>query len=246
MDPLIQLQQDMTDALNGDPFFATISVASFRKLVILAEIERQIPHLTLKGGKMGCGVIVNMPAIFGDAPDISTPQTEVVCTFDVVENPEMNFFGSNGSQMACETVARNIRAVIQPLAIYGMGVFTTNNLEPVIAPLADIDSVYPGCAGYRVSLRLKFSEPFLPKVQLPTIAWAGDTFTLTAVTGGSTIYYTTDGTFPGPGNHGTKQDGTAGTAIQGTTAAVASGTVIRFAAYAANSTGSDVGQSIAP
>jgi hypothetical protein len=252
MDPLVQLQQDITDALNGDQLFATIPVASYTKMVISQEVEKRAPHLMLKGGKTGCGVMVNMPDVFGESSNISTPQSEAVCTFDVVEIPEINFFASNGSLTYCETVARAIRAIIEPLAIYGLmgagaSVFYAKEDEAVISPIVDIEKIYPGCRAYRVTLRIKFSEPFLPKVMLPASTWAGDTLTLINQTAGATIYYTTDGTFPGPGNYGTKQDGTAGTSVvYAAPVAIASGKTVRFAASLANYTASDAGQIIAP
>lgn len=252
MDLLLQLQYDITDCLNGDFQFTYVPFASFRKLVVTKEIARKQPHLVGKNGKIGIGGIVNMPTILGEAPNVSTPQTEAQCTIDIIENPELNFFADNGAQLECELVARQVRAVLQPLAFIGnvglVGTFSYGEDEAVILPFDEsIGKTYPGCAGYRVALKIKFSDAFLSKVMLPSIGWAGDTFTLTNNTAGAAIYYTTDGTFPGPGNYGIKQDGSNGTALQyANPVAAASGALIRYAAYAAGSTGSDIGQTTAP
>ena len=248
-DWLFQLQNDVTDCLNGDFQFPYVPFASFRKLVISKQIAKALPHLAGKGGKVGIGGIVNMPTILDEGSNVTTPQTEAIQTVDIIEEPELNFYASNGAQMECELVARQARAVIRPLAFIGqgglVGCFYSNEDEPSIAPIVDIKDVYPGCAGYRLTMRIKFSEAPLAKTTLPVLSWAGDTFTLTNP--GGTRYYTTDGSFPGPGNYGVKQDGTNGTAVQyAAPVAVASGTLVRYAAYAANSTGSDVGQAIAP
>lgn len=249
-DYLLQLQDDITDCLNGDFQFTNIPFASWRKLVISEEISRRVPHLVGKNGKMGIGGIILMPTIIGESPNIAVGQTEAQCFIDIVEQPEINFAADKGVQSSCEQIARQVRAVLQPLAFIGnaglVGTFTFNDGEPVIPPIPDVDKLYPGCTGYRVSLRIKFSEAPLTKVAAPSIAWTGDTFTLTNNTAGATIYYTTDGSWPGPGNFGTKQDGTQGTAVQGTTATVASGTFLRYAAYLAGATGSDIGQTTAP
>ena len=78
------------------------------------------------------------------------------------------------------------------------------------------------------------SEAAAAKCALPGIASPAQTVTLTATENGTTIYYTTDGSFPGPGNAAAEE--------YSGPFEVASGTVVRWAGYLAGCCGSDAGQ----
>jgi hypothetical protein len=82
---------------------------------------------------------------------------------------------------------------------------------------------------YDVKLLANFPLQPMPKLAAPTISAPGLTVTLA---GAGTIYFTVDGSLPGPGNPA------AHTYL--TPFAVTAGTVVRAAAYAPNFLGSDV------
>ena len=231
MDLLLQLQDDITDKLNSESALAVISVQSLRRLVIAQEVAKRLPHLTAKGGRFGCGALVNMPTIEGMLPNVFPPFGDVVSTIDVIENPELNFDPATGTQITCEQAARTIRLLLHQFGIEPSIMLYQDQsaIEPILDPL------WQGCCGYRVKLRGRLQEAQTTRCAVPAIA-EGPPLTITlSVLDGSTIFYTTDGTFPGPGNAGAIQY--AGPF------AVVSGTNVRYATYLPGNLGSNAAQS---
>jgi hypothetical protein len=228
---LLQLQQDVCDKLNSEAAFEYLAVATLRRHVIQSEIERRLAHLTGKNGRKGCGLTVRMPSIQGIQPNVAPAQGEVLVAVDVVENPEINF-NPGGTQVTAEEAARAARTALHQFAIEGKILLFQD--EKAIEPLAGLEKEFPGCLGYRVLLRGRMSEAAAAKCALPEISAPGQTVSLSATEEGAAIYYTTDGSFPGPGN--------AVAALYAGPFAVASGTVVRWAGYLAGSLGSDAGE----
>jgi hypothetical protein len=231
MDLLLQLQQDVCDKLNSEAAFQYVAVATLRRHVISSEVERRVAHLTGKNGRKGCGATVRMPSIQGLQPNVAPAQGEVVVTVEVVENPEINF-NAGGTQVSCEEAARAARTALHQFAIEGKILLYQD--EKAIEPLAGVEKEFPGCLGYRVRLRGRMSEGAAAKCAQPAISAPGQTVSLSAMEEGTSIYYTTDGSFPGPGN--------AGALVYEEPFAAGAGTVVRWAGYAGGCLGSDAGE----
>jgi hypothetical protein len=232
MDLLLQLQEDVTDRLNSESAFQYNSVASLRRMVIAKEIEKRLPHLTKKNGKRGCGILVGMPNIEAMLPNVTPPQGDLLLPIDVVENPEMNF-GPTGTQITCEQCARSVRASLHLLGI--ANALTLYQDAQAFRPL-DEHELPPQCAGYRVLLRGRLAGAQMPKCVLPTLTEGPPlTFALTTTDAGASIYYTVDGSFPGPGN------GTGSATLYAAPFAASNGVVLRWACYLPGYFGSDVG-----
>ena len=199
MDLLLQLQQDVCDKLNSEAAFEFLAVTTLRRHVIQSEIERRLAHLTGKNGRKGCGLTVRMPSIQGIQPNVAPAQGEVLVAVDAVENPEINF-NPGGTQVTAEEAARAARTALHQFAIEGKILLYQD--EKAIEPLAGLEKEFPGCLGYRVLLRGRMSEAAQAKCALPEISAPGLTVSLTTTDGGAAVYYTTDGSFPGPGNAG--------------------------------------------
>jgi hypothetical protein len=174
-----------------------------------------------------------MPAIRGLQPNVSPAQGEVMVAVDVVEIPELNF-NPGGTQVTAEEAARAARAALHQFAIEGKILLYQD--EKAIEPLAGLEKEFPGCLGYRVLLRGRMSEAPAGKCALPAISADGQTVSLSTSETGAGIYYTTDGSFPGPGN--------AGALVYSGPFTVNAGTVVRWAGYRAGWTGSDAGQAV--
>jgi hypothetical protein len=256
MDLLLQLQNDIEAKLLSEPLLQYNSVAQLRKFVIAQEAQKRLPHLTLRPngptGRYGCGILVNMPSLRGKDPNITVPVGDWTQTIDVIENPELNF-GPQGTQITCEQTSRTIRSLLHQFNLVGLSILYQDDL--VIEPITDANKLWPNCLAYRVSFQLPtIADAAIPKCNMPAISWAGDTCTVTAASGGDTVYFTVDGTFPGPGNPqqgvisqgGRSYGAGAGWFIYTGSFTVASGTTVRAAEYNAGFSGSDVNQSIAP
>jgi hypothetical protein len=231
MDLLLQLQQDVADKLNSEAAFQYLTVTTLRRHVIQSELERRVAHLTAKNGRKGCGLTVRMPGIHGLQPDVTPAQGDILVAVDVVEIPEINF-NPGGTQVTAEEAARAARATLHQFAIEGKIILYQD--EKAMTPIAGLEKEFPGCLGYRVLLRGRMSEEAEAKCVLPEISAPGQTVTLTAGNPGATVYYTTDGSFPGSGN--------AAVQVYTEPFTVSSGTVVRWAAYLAGYLGSDAGE----
>jgi len=230
MDLLLQLQQDIADKLNSESAFEYLTVIALRQHVIRSERDRRIAHLTAKNGRKGCGLTVRMPAIHGLQPDVAPAQGDILVTIDVVEIPEINF-NPGGTRITAEEAARAVRATLHQFAIEGKTILYQD--EKAIVPVTGLEKEFPGCLGYRVSLRGRMSEKPSPKCAMPGISAAGLTVTLSSDEEAA-IYYTVDGGYPGAGN--------ASAQLYLLPFSVNPGTVVRWAAYRAGVAGSDVGE----
>jgi len=239
MDTLLQLQLDLAAKIASEAYFQHIAVATYRSMVVSAEIAKRLPFIAGKNGKIGCGIIVNMPEVINTYANVDPPVSEFSITADVIENPELNFLPGTGTQLTCEEVARQVRMIFNLFAIGlpAAGSLYAPDQLPVIAPLPDIHAVYPGCCGYRVIAKLQIREPQQTRTAQPTLSANAYVITLTNNSGGATIYYTVDGSFPGPGNAAAEEYTGDFT--------VSAGVTVRFAAYLAGSLGSNVGCYIA-
>jgi hypothetical protein len=234
-DLLLQLQLDLLGKLNSEPSLQYNAVVSYRQEVILAAINRKLAHLTAKGGKKGCGAIINMPVLDAveSETNIFTPQSEVLCQIDCIEQPEINF-ASNGTQITAEQLARQVRICLHSFQVDGK--LTLWQDARAIEPLLGIEDVFPHCLGYRVNLRGRMSDLPQPKSVLPIPSHDHGQLFFNGADPGAAIYYTLDGSFPGPGN------AAAILYNLNNPPNVAAGATVRYAAYTPGSLGSDVGQ----
>jgi len=135
---------------------------------------------------------------------------------------------------AAQEEAPNLWAIAGAVALY--------QDKDAFGPIKGLAETWPNCAGYRVVLRGRLAENMITKCQMPTIS-ENPALTITlSVSDGSSIYYTLDGSFPGPGNAG---DSFGGPAVKyAAPFVVAANTTVRYASYQAGFIGSDTGASI--
>jgi hypothetical protein len=227
---LEQLQTDVAARLNSSAYFVDVTVVELRKLQIQPEIDASLVHLTEKANKKGAGVIVSMPTIRVDAPNVAGPERLLILNLRVMESPIISQdTASGGSGKTAEAIALNIQDTLHQWQIEGLGTLYCD--KDAMTPNTDV----PGVVAYDVAVHMT-----LPRTQsnfcgMPDISGSAATLvTLTNTTSGATIYYTTDGSFPGSGN--------SAATIYTAPFAVSAGTVVRFAAYKTGLIGSDAGQ----
>lgn len=223
------LQEDIAFKLNSEGYFANINVQLERKELYESVVELATVWQTIKGGASGVGVIVAMPEINVEDPD--SPGPELVClqTLTVLEEPNINQTTGTGTLTFAEDIGIYILQLLhqfslaQNITLFARGRVMTPNRD------------YAGVRGVDCRLEYKFTPASLNVVATVPISFNDPNegtyvVVLTCATAGAQIYYTTDGSFPGPAN-GAAQIYQAGFRAD-------TGTQIRAAAYAAGMAGS--------
>jgi hypothetical protein len=215
------VQPDVYNKLLSEAYFANIAVFSIREKRLDTEVNRALSGLQGRNGKGGATIEVLMPTLKTAMPDTAGPVCILEQKFIVKEQPTVNL-GANGTGLTCEQIAVNLAQTFQLFFLGGpmQGFYAGAAFYKYVATGSDKPFV-----AIQVVLNATFVLTALQRTVAPAAAAAAETVTLADQQpgGGSTIYYTTDGSFPGSGNP---------TATQYTTPfTVASGTIVRTAAY---------------
>lgn len=195
---LIRAKTDVYHRLLGDEALAAVSVLlddehspSMRDQVKMGPKNR-------RAGKTGACVIVRAVGILGlDSGETPTPLMQMAIVCEVVEDVLINA-GSDGTGInAGEIVARLVQTLHQ--SHYDER-FTGLRLS-ASAPVVEIEDEQPGRRGFVVTFSANQMQfDVVATCQSVAISDNSGTITLTCGTSGATIYYTTDGTYPGSGN----------------------------------------------
>ena len=197
IDPLVQLQSEITARLDYESAFQYLCVKSYRAHVISAEIDKKLPHLAGKNGRVGCGILVGIPTLEGVDPNVSTAQSEILLPIDVIALPEINNDPGVGTLIEPESAARSVRANLHAWGNCGLVFLYQDKLA--ISPIEGLEQSHPGCIGYRVLLRGRLNESTPAKLSNPAISDDGAcVFTLSDPGEGAQIIYTLDGSQPVP------------------------------------------------
>lgn len=236
MNNYVQIQEDVTGALMAAESLQSLPVAQFRKLRLQSVVDYSTLYAQPRaaGGPAGCGVLVEVPAFRVEKPNSAGPLRYLVVSAVVMEEPNLNFT-DGGTKISAEEAAEAVLDTLHGLRIDGAG-----------ALYADVDAIrsadeFEGLVAYRVSLQMKSPRAQTDRVAIPTITEAARHVTLTCATAGADIWYTTDESFPWPGNSAAAGTGT-GVLYEGPFDLDPSVTVLRWAAYKTGMLGSNVGR----
>jgi hypothetical protein len=232
MTDLVQLQNDVTEALLACEALANVNVVQYRKLRISGEIDWTLLPQGGRNGKNGAGILVNMPEADCRLPNTEGPQFDLLPSFLVVEIPEINMDQTGGTMLSAEEIAQWVLDCLHLLQIDGMG-----QLAAAPKPIAP-STEFTGCVCYRVNMRLMNPRGQTIRVGYISGSFLSNECTLSCITAGATIYYTTDGTFPGSGN--------TAALVYSAPFTVTPGTVVRAAAYKTGFNSSRIGSFTAP
>src|SRR5271154_516280 len=215
------VQPDVYNKLLSEAWFANIAVFTIREKRLDTEVNRALSGLQGRNGKGGATIEVLMPTLKTALPDTAGPVCVLEQKFIVKEQPTVNL-GSNGTGLTCEQIAVNLAQTFQLFFLGGpmQGFYAAPSFYKYIETGSDKPFV-----AIQVDLNATFVLTPLQRTPAPAASAAAQTVTLTDEQpgGGSTIYYTTDGSFPGSGNPSAMTYSTPFT--------VASNTVVRTAAY---------------
>jgi hypothetical protein len=234
----VQLQNDCAHALLGDPWLQEVNIITRERLLDPNSLQR-LPDQTLaaevlvyltprnKMGRAGAGIIIEKPQFQVSKPNLPGPCGDLILEFLILEDRLANEAPTTGTLKPADQIAQRILEVMHGWRLGSQGAFyaDANTLQPA--------RDWEPLTGYRVRLRSQLSRGQTDRVAVPTLANNAHTITLTTVTAEAEIRYTTDGGFPGPSN--------SAALIYTTPFVVDSGTTVRWAAYLADSLGSNVG-----
>ena len=229
-----QIQPDVFHKLAGEPYFAAISLFQIRKERYQSEIDEALSSATFdpgQGGKRpGATVEVLMPVIKTNLVNAPGPVVTLEQRLIVKENPAINL-AAGGAGLTAEQIAVQILQTLHQFYLGGI----CQALYP--APEAIVPNrTFPGLVAYDVIVQATFNLTPPARTACPLPPTENSLVLTFAPPGGdpsATIFYTTDGSFPGPGN--------LSATSYAVPFAVAGGTVIRWAAYASGKLGSSTG-----
>ena len=237
-----RIQPDLFAKIASESFFAPICLFAIREHRFISEINEALSSATFDpsqgDGKLpGNTIEILMPMLVDASENAPGPEVTVEERLIVKDNPTISL-GAGGTGLTAEYIATRLLRTLHKFAIAydktsGLTFFPAPNC---MAPNRDF--VDQGIVAYDVVLHARFNFGEMPNTPNPIMAENDLTVTLSLPVGApaSDIYYTTDGSFPGPG-------ATAAASLTGTAAAstailytepftVLSGTVVRAAAYA--------------
>jgi hypothetical protein len=199
MNSFVQLQYDLEQMLLSADALTNTNVVAYRKLRLQSEIDWSSIWTNPRNGRAGCGVLVEMPAFEVQSPNVQGPIGDLVLSCAVIEEPNLNYEPTGGTLLSAEQVCQIILDQAHQWAVVGSGVLYAD-----VRAIADAPE-FQGLLAYRVRLKLKQSRVQTQRVALPTVSESALTVTLACATPGAAIYYTQDGSFPGPSNPGATQ-----------------------------------------
>lgn len=193
-DTLLQDQLDIAGCLEADAFFSDVPVLVQRKGVTESDIEVALSTLNEKAGKMGALLVVLMPALQPDSPDAPGPRYRIIATVQVIEQPLFNL-GDDGTGKSAEQISERVRQLLHHVSFGRGGVWTFAGMEPV--------EQGEGKIAYGVRVSRLAGDSTGARIPTPTITAAGTaptTATITCADTAAALWYTTDGSYPWPGN----------------------------------------------
>lgn len=184
-------QEDFAERLKADPYLDDISVFVQRKGVTENDINVALSVLNEKGGKIGACLVVLMPELVPDSPNVPGPRYNIRTTVQVIEQPLFNL-DNTGTGKSAEQIAQRVRQLLHHFANGHGATYNFDGMEPISADA--------GKVSYAVKFSRLAGDSMLAKVATPSISTdsvsAPATVTIACATAGATIRYSLDGTYP--------------------------------------------------
>lgn len=211
------IQADIQAILANAPALADCNIILEASGDVDSMVERALGTTKQRaGGKRGLAIIILMPE--AEAADVNLPGPPLTYRIEVqtLEHVKINRSAAGTGIRSSEAAL----AVLDALHHYVTGTGTFHAAANAIQPLP----AQAGLVSHVVAMLCHYQAPTGPgKVAALNAAWIeDDTLQLQCATLESSIYFTTDGTFPTPSN---------GTLYTGPVAGLAVGTTVRAAAY---------------
>jgi hypothetical protein len=192
-----KLPWELAARLGADDYFTDIPVIVADEERAKLQMARKEAVMTTQGGHQGLAVVVLQVVGDDEFPSLQFGPMTLMPAFQVIELVELNR-GPNGTGKSARQVARRIRDVMKCAGFIGM----VKNLQPekpCITPVNLKADLGENVRAYQVDFRCLEVSGDLPSiVAMPTFMSMPLVMevALACPTVGSTIYYTTDDSYP--------------------------------------------------
>jgi hypothetical protein len=194
---LIDLQTDVKARLENDGFFSDLSVLLKRDGVTEHTLKVELgPDGNAKSGKTGACVIIHLPEIAEHEGETPGPMLVVELPIQVFEAPEINN-GSVGTGKSCEQIGLHVINLLHNYADNKHGWV----MQPAPRPMQAQDPDRADWISAIVRMQFHSGLTRTSKCGMPLPSQDGNNdIVLTCGTPGAAIWYTLDGSYPGPAN----------------------------------------------
>lgn len=234
MNAILLFQSVVLAKLLAEPALININSVSLRAVQVSSEAEIKRVWLKARNGKAGAGVVVGIPSVEHNFPNVAGPERKLLLPVSVFAQPSVNALASTGTGLEAEEIVDLIDALLARFQVEGLGTIYCDATMPNLETAA-------GVIRYDMIFVCENARDEITRCEPVTLAEAPAlTLTLTCATAGAAIYYTTDGSLPGPDAATGLAAGTA--TLYSAPFAVTSGARVSVAAYKTGLAGSDIRQ----
>lgn len=194
--PLSQLELDQLDIfarIQNDPFFvAGVPVLLELKGITERDVAIKISTANQSNGLVGTVVIVLMPTLRASDPNAPGPRYDAIYRVQIIDWPVMRRQQNGGTQQSADETADRIREILHRFTMGRGQTIYFDGMEPVQVPDGKVSYV----AKFK---RTSGDQPpaSVAGVLISVTNSYPSTVTLTCQTAGASIWYTTDGSYPG-------------------------------------------------
>ena len=194
--PLSILELDQLDIyarVQNDPYFvAGVPALLELKGITERDISQALETVNQSNGKVGSVVVVLMPTLVPDDRDAPGPRYTAVYQLQVIDYPLYRRQATGGTQCSADEIADRLRQILHR--------FTMGRGQTIVFAGMRREPIAEGKVSYLLSFRRVGNDQppaSVASVGISPQTSGAQTVTLTCATPGASIWYTTDGSYPG-------------------------------------------------
>jgi hypothetical protein len=195
---LLRVQNDAYGRILAHSYFSDVAIIQERKALTTQEIAKLLSTVKGRSNKVGAAIIVHRPSYF-PASDDTSGRGQILQSFTALEHPTINA-GDIGTGKSAEELSLELFLLFNQVAASVPSQVYTAFPGGAVTP----DDSFEGFNAWLTRLQLFGNTEHMERCGVPLITpdsgASPQSVTLTTATGGASIYYTTDGSFPSDQN----------------------------------------------